>query len=124
MKLGIYTLANDNVYDQLVAFLNSVDANYSKDIPICVIPFNDNTELVEKEVARRKNVSLFADIKSIQKWENFISSFNKLYEEYPLVGVNQKKTEVLTLHIKYCAFDGESEKFIFFDVDNLVLQLL
>lgn len=124
MKLGIYTLANDTVYDQLVAFLNSVEANYSKDIPICVIPFNDNTELVEKEVARRKNVYLFADLNAIQKWETFISSFNKLYEEYPLVGVNKKQTEVLPMHRKYCAFDGEFDKFIFFDVDTLVLQPL
>ena len=39
---GIYTLANDAVYDQLVALLNSIEANYSKDIPVCVIPYDND----------------------------------------------------------------------------------
>ena len=35
---GIYTLANDRVFDQLVALLNSIEVNISPDIPVCVIP--------------------------------------------------------------------------------------
>ncbi|WP_375539518.1 hypothetical protein [Planktothrix sp. FACHB-1365] len=35
---GIYTLANDVVFDQLVALLNSIEVNISPDIPVCVIP--------------------------------------------------------------------------------------
>ncbi|MCX7596530.1 MAG: methionine synthase, partial [Fischerella sp.] len=30
---GIYTLANDPVYDQLVALLNSIERNVSAEIP-------------------------------------------------------------------------------------------
>jgi hypothetical protein len=36
IKIGIYTLANDAVYDQLVALLNSIECNYSKDVPLSV----------------------------------------------------------------------------------------
>jgi hypothetical protein len=38
MVNGIYTLANDVVYDQLVALLNSIEANVSPNIPVCIIP--------------------------------------------------------------------------------------
>src|SRR5919202_1639494 len=124
MDIGIYTLANNNVYDQLVALLNSITANYGKDIPICVIPFNDNIDLVEKEVAKRENVSLFKDNNFINKWESYINDFNKLYNEYRHEGVTKKSTEVLTMHRKYCAFDGDFKKFIFLDVDTLVFQPL
>jgi hypothetical protein len=59
MNYGIYTLANDAVYDQLVAFINSVEANVSKDIPICVIPYDDRLNLIKAEIAKRPNVTLF-----------------------------------------------------------------
>jgi hypothetical protein len=68
MKRGIYTLANDKVYDQLVAFLNSIETNYSPNIPVCVIPFNDELELVKAELAKGENTFLFTDQNSIQKW--------------------------------------------------------
>jgi hypothetical protein len=64
---GIYTLANDNVYDQLVALLNSITANYSKTIPVCVIPYDDKIEKVKEEIRKRKNVFLFDDKKIIWK---------------------------------------------------------
>jgi hypothetical protein len=35
-KLGVYTLANDVVFDQLVALLNSIEKNVSPDIPVSV----------------------------------------------------------------------------------------
>lgn len=124
MKEGIYTLANDNVYDQLVAFLNSVEANCGRDLPVGVIPFNDNMSLVEEEVNKRNNVFIFNDKQSIEKWEKFVNEFNRLYEEYPHEGVKHKRTEVLTMHRKYCAFDGSFDKFIFFDVDTLAFQPL
>lgn len=124
MKEGIYTLANDKVYDQLVALLNSIETNCGADMPVCIIPFNDDMDLVKKEVSGRKNVSIFRETKSIDKWESFVKEFNKLYEQYPHEGVSQKRTEVLTMHRKYCAFDGDFDKFIFFDVDTLAFQPL
>ena len=47
MDKGIYLLANDVVYDQLVALINSIEVNYSPDIPICIIPFNDKLDLIK-----------------------------------------------------------------------------
>ena len=64
-NFGIYTLANDAVYDQLVALLNSIEVNVSKNIPICVIPYDDRLGLVKQEIAFRSNVTLFYDENSI-----------------------------------------------------------
>ena len=45
MSEGIYILANDYVYDHLIALLNSIEANAAKEIPICIIPYDDNIKL-------------------------------------------------------------------------------
>ena len=124
MNKGIYLLANDNVYDQLVALLNSIEVNYSRHIPICIIPFDDNIELVVEETAKRENIFLFNNKNSIDKWETFINNFHDLYYNYPDQGLFKKRTEVLSMHRKYCAFDGCFDEFIYLDIDTLVFQSL
>lgn len=124
MKKGIYLLANDNVYDPLVALLNSIEVNYSLNIPICIIPFNDNLNLITQEINKRKNVFLFENQKSIDKWEKFIIEFHKLYYSNHYEDVIEKKSNVLSLHRKYCAFDGIFESFVYIDLDTLVFQSL
>ena len=124
METGIYLLANDKVYDQLVALLNSIEANYSRDIPVCIIPFDDNISLVVQEIAQRKNISLFEDKNSIDRWEKFITIVHEIYHSYPYEGVTDKKTRGLRMHRKCCAFDGPFDKFIYIDVDTLVFQPL
>ncbi|MBD1840085.1 sugar transferase [Coleofasciculus sp. FACHB-64] len=123
MKNGIYLLANDNVYDQVVALLNSIKSNYSQDIPVCIIPFNKNIDLIEKEIVKRKNVFLFENKNSIEKWVNFITEVHQIYYGR-LSEIKSKKTQVLNMHKKYCAFDGPFENFIYIDSDTLVFQPL
>ncbi|MEQ8973540.1 MAG: hypothetical protein RIE73_24505 [Coleofasciculus sp. C1-SOL-03] len=48
-SFGIYTLANDAVYHQLVALLNSIEVNVSPDIPVCVIPYDERLERVKPD---------------------------------------------------------------------------
>jgi len=124
MNKGIYLLANDKVYDQIIALINSIEANYNSYLPICIIPFNDNIDLLRRETERRKNVSLFEKKESIEKWENFIKKFHDIYNNYPHQGGAEKRTEILFMHRKYCAFDGDFEKFIYLDADTLVFQSL
>jgi len=40
---GICTLANDQVFNQLVALLNSIEVMLGKDFPVCVYPYDDRT---------------------------------------------------------------------------------
>ena len=124
MKTGIYLLANNSVCEQVVALINSIEANYSKDIPICIIPFDSKIDRLSKELANRKNVSFFENKNSIEKWDKFVSEVHQLYYAYPHEGVKSKRTEILQMHRKYCAFDGSFEKFIYLDSDTLIFQSL
>jgi len=128
MTNGIYTIANDVVYNQLVAFLNSVEVNVGTDIPVCVIAYDDNIEKVSAEVATRKNVTLLNDAQLFKNWEDFSlrvwqthPTALKVWEEQGIKGVRR-----IGMNRRYCAFDNSSpfEKFAYFDADILVLDSL
>ncbi|BAZ30557.1 hypothetical protein NIES4074_30180 [Cylindrospermum sp. NIES-4074] len=123
---GIYTLANDVVFDQLVALLNSIEANAGRDIPVCIIPYNERLDKVKAEIATRENVTLFEDATSIARWEEFGSRIwnahpraLKLWQEYGLPA-NYR----IERHRKLCCLDGPFDKFIFFDGDTLLMKPL
>ncbi len=126
MTHGIYTLANDVVYDQLVALLNSIEANAGKDLPVCVIPYDDRLERVRAEVAQRPQVFLLEDRQAIADWEEFATrawqGHHKAHSIWRDRGV--KGVYRLNRHRKYCAFNGPFDQFIFFDADTLVMAPL
>ena len=119
-KLGIYTLANDVVFDQLVALLNSIEKNVSTDVPICVIPFDNNLEKVKQEIEQRDNVSLFNDQESIKRWENFAT---EIWSKHPKAN-QTKQFWGKGHHHRFAAFDGEFDKFVFYDADSLAMKPL
>lgn len=126
MKEGIYTLANDVVYDQLVALLNSIEANAGREISVCIIPYDKQINKVQKEIAARENVTLFEDTESIASWENFAtqawkshSTAEEIWSAKGISGIYR-----LPRYRKYCCFDGSFDKFIFFDADTLLMQPL
>ncbi len=123
---GIYTLANDVVYDQLIALLNSIEANAGRKIPVCVIPYNNRLDKVKAEIATRDNVTLFEDDASIARWEEFGTRIwkahpraLKLWREYGLA-----ENFRIERHRKLCCLDGPFDKFIFFDGDTLLMKPL
>ncbi|MBE8999483.1 methionine synthase [Nostoc sp. LEGE 12447] len=123
-SFGIYTLANDVVFDQLVALLNSIEVNVSADIPICIIPYNDQIDLVRKEINNRKNVILFDDWDVIQYWEEFA---HQIWAAHP----REKETKLSRpswykshLQRKFVAFEGIFDKFVFYDGDSLAMKPL
>jgi hypothetical protein len=128
MTNGIYTVANDVVFDQLVALLNSIEVNVGQDFPVCVFPYDDRTEKVQAEIAKRKNVQFLDDPSIFQPWEKFSyqawqghpTALN-MWESQGIQGVNR-----IGMNRRYCAFDYNSpfEKFVYFDADILVLNSL
>jgi hypothetical protein len=123
-KYGVYILANDIVYDQLVALLNSIEANVSRDISICIIPYDKRLNLVQQEIKSRKNVTLFADDKSLGRWDDFadqIWASHSLAQQANLSRNSLYKTPLLR---KLSAFDGEFDKFVFYDADSLAMKPL
>lgn len=126
---GIYTLANDVVYDQLVALLNSIEVNAGAETPVCVIAYNEQMDKVRDEVKSRKNVEIIDNPALFERWEDF--SY-RVWQTHPTAlktwqeqGIKTKFYRVGENH-RYCAFDPESpfDKFIYLDADTLVFNSL
>ncbi len=126
MKNGIYTFANDVVYDQLVALLNSIEANVDPSIPVCIIPYDGQLEQVRSEIDKRSNITLFENTESISYWENFAfrtwGAHRKAQQVWKERGWSD--TYRLERHRKLCCLDGEFDKFVYFDADTLALSSL
>ncbi len=120
---GIYILANDFVYNQLVALLNSIEANVGAEIPVCIIPYDDRLEKVREEVNCRPQVSLFEDKGAIARWETFATRAWKAHDRAQKIWKERElpATYRLAMHRKLCCFEGEFDKFIYFDADTLAL---
>jgi hypothetical protein len=123
-RFGIYTLANDVVLDQLIALLNSIEANVGAEIPVCIIPYDDRFAQIQQAIAHRPQVTLFNNPSAIQRWETFAQA---VWAAHPqgrqkklasLVQVRQRAQR------RYAAFDGDFEKFVVYDADCLAMKPL
>jgi hypothetical protein len=108
-RRGVYTLANDGVYDWLVAFLESM-REHEPDLPIVVIPFDDRID----RIARLRSTYRF-DIMD-----------DPLLAETDRMGATYYPGDALWPHAfrKLAAFWGPFENFAFFDSDVVILQPL
>ncbi|MGL5082126.1 MAG: Npun_R2821/Npun_R2822 family protein [Microcoleaceae cyanobacterium] len=127
---GIYTLANDKVYDQLIALLNSIEVNIGPDFPVCILPFDHTLERIRAEIQHRPQVTLFEDDQSLKRWDEFTQ---KIWDLHPTakqfwyrhnLTSNPGDYYRITMRRKFCAFDGPFDKFIFLDADVLVFDNL
>ncbi|MEH2263712.1 Npun_R2821/Npun_R2822 family protein [Nostoc sp.] len=123
-SFGIYTLANDVVFDQLVALLNSIEVNISADIPICIIPYNDQLDLVRQEVNARKNVILFDNWDVIQRWEEFAHQVWAAQSSKKETKLSRSSWYKSHLQRKFVGFEGIFDKFVFYDSDSLAMKPL
>ncbi|MEH1941020.1 MAG: Npun_R2821/Npun_R2822 family protein [Nostoc sp.] len=119
---GIYTLANDVVFDQLVALLNSIEVNVSPDIPICIIPYDDRLDLVRQEVNARKNVILFDNWEVIQRWEEFAHQVWAAPSSKKENKLSRSSWYKSHLQRKFVVFEGIFDKFVFYDSDSLAMK--
>ncbi|MEG4348253.1 sugar transferase [Microcoleus sp. LAD1_D5] len=126
MADGIYILANDVVFDHLVALLNSLEVNGAKNIPVCIIPYDDNLKKVRSHFSTLHNVTLFENTDSIHFWEDFATqvwtSHRKAQKVWQAKGWQQ--VHCLRMHRKFCCFDGPFDKFVYFDADTLLMGSL
>jgi hypothetical protein len=127
MTDGIYTLANDHVFDQLVALLNSIDANASG-TPVCVIAYNDQLDRVRAELAHRPTVTLMDDPAIFSSWREFST---QVWTAHPHALETWKEQGIngvyrLSCNHRYASFDPAApfDRFIYLDADTLVLDSL
>ncbi|NDJ25131.1 methionine synthase [Nostoc sp. B(2019)] len=121
-SFGIYTLANDVVYDQLVALLNSIEMNVSADIPVCIIPYDERLDRVKQEVNSRKNVMLFENWDVIQCWEEFAHQVWAAHPRERETKASRPSWYKSHLQRKFVAFEGVFDKFVFYDGDSLAMK--
>lgn len=124
MTDGVYILANDVVCDQLIALINSLEENVSPDLPICVVPYDDNTANSRRATERYSQVQWFDDKAILDKWENFAkeiwrshSTAFQAWAERGIAGVSR-----MGMHRRFCCFDGPFDRFIYLDADILAMS--
>lgn len=123
---GICTLANDSVYDQAIALLNSIEAMEGSQVPICIYPYNDKMDRLAAEVERRPNVQIYSDRDSIARWDDFV---RQVWEAHPTaekkwVERGHGRNFRFGHHRLFCAFDGPFDRFVYMDADTLLMQPL
>lgn len=122
MKRGIYTLANDAVYDHVIALLNSIEVFCGKDMPVCIIPFDENISKLKKAIQER-NVFFYEDIDHLNKYEKLGISIWKAKEK-----LTQKKSKSgygKGIYRKIGVFDIDLfDEFVYLDADILLMDKL
>lgn len=123
---GVYILANDVVLDQMMALIHSLEQNAGADLPICVVPYDDNTQQARAATQDYPQVQWFDDEAILAKWEDFAT---QIWQAHPTAfevwgqrgvqGVNR-----MGMHRRFCCFDGPFERFIYLDADILAMNSL
>lgn len=124
MANGVYILANDVVLDQMLALINSIEQNIGSDLPICIVPYDSNTQRSRIATQQYAQVQWFDDEAILNKWETFAQQIwqahptaFKVWAERGISGVNR-----LGMHRRFCCFDGPFDKFIYLDADILAMD--
>lgn len=109
---GIYTLANDQVFDQTVALLNSIETHLGRDFPVLICPYDDRVERLAAEVATRPSVDIFRDRAIIDRWDHFCQQAWDLHpnaaERWSAIGSSPYYR--FGTHRRFVAFDGPFDR--------------
>ncbi|MCH8506710.1 MAG: hypothetical protein LAT50_20695 [Ectothiorhodospiraceae bacterium] len=120
IQQGIYTLANDNFYDQLVALINSIHSNHDKNARICIIPYDSKIEKIKTLTSDK--VFLFDNLDFIEVLSDFALS---VWTDKRFKGKTKKAWFHYSNTIrKLCSFEGVFDEFVYVDCDSLVMSSL
>lgn len=110
MKRGIYTMANDSALESVTALLNSI-RYYDPDVPILIIPFDNNVESIREKLKKYSRVELFGDSYFLNRIsKKILESFGKNFFDKP----NKLRKQV-------CWF-GPYDEFLYIDADIIVFE--
>jgi len=112
MSCGIYITANDRVIEQAIALLNSIRLHDS-DIPVVLIPYDENYQAIAKILQERYGVQLYPDLEFIDRLSN---QLHQVFGENFFARPNQFRKQA-------CWF-GVFDKFIYIDTDIVVFEKL
>lgn len=104
MSKGIYFLANNQVLDLVVAFLNSF-RRFNPDIPLCLIPFDDDVDQIAS-LSSKSQFSVYRDSSVLAECDEISLRFHD---------------RTMGHYRKLACWHGEFDEFIYIDVDTVVL---
>lgn len=102
---GVYFLANNKVFDQVVAFLRSFRM-HNPDIALCLIPFDRDFEKISA-LKDAYSFSIFDDAELLTTCDAISEKFHGF---------------VLGTYRKLVAWEGKFDSFIYIDVDTVVID--
>ncbi len=107
---GIYIVANDRVMENAIALLNSIRC-YNQDVPIFLIPFNEEYHQVADILGRLHGVQVFPDLELV---EQFTQQVGKIFDRDFLKLPNKMR--------KLVAWFGPLDEFLYIDTDIIVFE--
>jgi hypothetical protein len=105
VRRGVYFLANDRVFEQAAAFLNSFRAA-NPDLPLCLIPFADDVERVAG-LAGSHDFTVWRDDRLLRRCDAIGRRFHD---------------GGLGMYRKLAAWHGDFDEFVYIDCDTVVLE--
>lgn len=109
MSRGIYLVANDKVIENGIALLKSI-RYYDPEVPVCLVPFNENYHKVAAALAKQK-VEVFPDLEFI---DNFTNKISEIFDRDFLALPNKMRKLILWF--------GPFDKFLYIDTDIIVFE--
>ena len=110
MSRGVYIVANDRVFDQAIALLSSLRLQ-DPDIPVVMIPFNDECQRVQAVLEESFNVQLFPYLDLIETLTQDIADiFSRDFLKLP----NKMR--------KLAVWFGPLDEFVYVDTDILLFE--
>src|SRR6476469_1335534 len=110
MKRGIYIVANDKVTSQAIALLNSIRL-HDPEIPIVMIPYDDQYQAVAAKLNSAYGVTLYEDLQFINRLS---SKLQQTFGENFFARPNQFRKQA-------CWF-GPFDEFLYIDTDIVVFE--
>jgi hypothetical protein len=104
-KRGVYFLANDNILDLAVAFLNSF-RSYNPSISLCMIPFNEDIQEI-MQLQSQYDFSILQDPAVLRLCDDISLSFHD---------------GIVGHYRKLAAWEGCFDEFIYIDSDTIILE--
>lgn len=110
MTRGVYIVANDKVFDQAIALLSSLRLQ-DPDMPVVMIPFNEDYQAVWGVLEKHFNVQLFPDLGFVETLTQDIATiFSRDFLKLP----NKMR--------KLAVWFGPLAEFVYIDTDILLFE--
>jgi hypothetical protein len=110
MNRGIYIVANNRVMENAIALLNSIRC-YNQEVPIFLIPFNNDYQQIAATLSNLHGVQLFPNLEFMQQFTRQVAD---IFDRDFLALPNKMR--------KLAVWFGPLDEFIYIDTDIIVFE--